>query len=131
MKRIALFIAMAVMSALLLAGCAQKVETSSFGVMSNGEAGVTITAENADKDSSGETDFTIGENVKVVFDATSLTSGKLQMQLKDKDGNELQSLSVSAKESASFDNAEPGEYQVVVSVLEKADGTAKIITEAN
>lgn len=50
------------------------------------------------------------------------------MEFKSAADKELPSASVSAKESSIFDMP-AGEYDVVVSVEEKADGSAKITTE--
>lgn len=128
MKRNFLFAALAAAAVLLLTGCASS-SSSSFGVVSAGDAGITITAQNAEANSSGSTEITVAQEGKAVFDATSLKTGKLQIQLKDAQGNEMQSTSVSAKDKASFDIV-PGEYKAEVSVLEKADGTASFRIDA-
>jgi len=128
MKKLTVWISMMILCAIQLAGCSATSTTSSFGVVSNGDAGVTITAETAEAKSGGSVDFSVGDNEEVVFDCSALTAGKLQAELKDAGGKVVYTVSVSAKESARF-TADPGEYTVDVSVLEKADGKATIKTE--
>ena len=128
MKRIITLVTAAVLAALLLAGC--SASTSSLGITSGADGVITIEAKNASADNNGKVDFTVKENQKIVFDASSLTKGKLEIAFKSKDGSgkEAGSASVSAKATNTFD-IDPGEYEVVVSVLENADGTAKITAQ--
>ena len=128
MKKITIVICLTLLTALALVGCSCSSSSSLFIVESNGQAGITITAKNADASASGTGSITVEENQKVVFDASTLTAGKLKMEFKSAADKELPSASVRAKESSIFDMP-AGEYDVVVSVEEKADGSAKITTE--
>ena len=126
MKKAILFIVAAVLAAMMLAGCS----TSSFEVVSS-SSGATITAKNADTDSTGTWDITMNGNGKIVFDAAGLNKGKLQITLKDaQTGEGKGSASVSANEKNTF-SINAGEYNAEISVLELADGKASLSIEAN
>ena len=99
--------------------------------MVSSSSGATITAKNADTDSTGAWDITMNGNGKIVFDAAGLNKGKLQISLKDaQTGEERGSASVSAKEKNEF-TINAGEYNAEISVLELADGKASLSIEAN
>ena len=123
MKRIALVICLAVLTAFMLTACS----SSSFGVESSGDNGIKITAKNAAVDASATGTLTVEGKQNIVFDAADLITGKLSVLITDEEGSEVVESSVSAKEKAMFDITESGEYTAKVSVLEKADGTATII----
>lgn len=126
MKKAIMLLGAAILAALMLAGCS----TSSFEVVSS-SSGATITAKNADTDSTGAWDITMNGNGKIVFDAAGLNKGKLQISLKDaQTGEEKGSASVSAKEKNEF-SINAGEYNAEISVLELADGKASLSIEAN
>jgi len=124
MKKIVLCFCAALLAVMLLAGCS----ASSFDVVSSGAGGIAITAKNADTSSSAVVDFTVSEDGTVVFDASSLTKGQLKMTLKDGSGKNLSESTVSAAGQSMFDVVS-GEYSVEVSVLETADGEAKITVQ--
>ena len=89
---------------------------------------ITITAENAEAGESADTEFVTENASPVVFDANELTEGKLMVTFKDAEGQTVAESSVSAKNVSTF-NVPAGTYTVVVSVVETATGSAKIIAE--
>ena len=119
---------------LLLSACGQKPV---FGVSTNEDNSISITADRGPKDSMGLGYLTVGENEQVVVDATGMDKdGKLTLrfmagvlgsdELPEEPAYET---SVSGGDSAVF-TAEPGEYTVGVIAQSKITGTARICTEA-
>lgn len=119
---------------LLLSACGQK---SVFGVSTNGDNSISITADHGSKDSMGLGYLTVGENERVVIDATGMDKdGKLSLRFMagvlgsdDFPEEPAYETSVSGGDSAVF-TAEPGEYTVGVIAQSKITGTARICTEA-
>ena len=119
---------------LLLSACGQK---SVFGVSTNEDNSISITADRGPKDSMGLGYLTVGENEQVVIDATGMDKdGKLSLRFMagvlgaDEFPEEAAyETSVSGGDSAVF-TAEPGEYTVEVIVQSVITGTARICTEA-
>ena len=119
---------------LLLSACGQKPV---FGVSTNEDNSISITASRGPKDSMGLGYLTVGENEQIVTDATGMDKdGKLSLRfmagvLGSDDFSEepAYETSVSGGDSAVF-TAEPGEYTVEVIALSKITGTARICTEA-
>ena len=130
MKRLLPFL----LAVLLLSGCGQKPV---FGVSTNDNNSISVTAERGPKDSMGIGYLTVVENERIVIDATGL----------DKDGQLLcrfmlgvlgsddfpeepaYETSVSGGDSAVF-TADPGEYTVEVIAQSTITGTARICTKA-
>ena len=118
---------------LLLSACGQKPV---FGVSTNEDNSISITADRGPKDSMGLGYLTVGENEQVVVDATGMEKdGKLSLRFMagvlgaDEFPEEpAYETSVSGGDSAVF-TAEPGEYTVGVIVQSKITGTARIFTE--
>ena len=119
---------------LLLSACGQKPV---FGVSTNEDNSISITADRGPKDSMGLGYLTVGENEQVVVDATGMDkSGKLSLRfmtgvLGSDDFPDVcaYETTVSGGDSAVF-TAEPGEYTVEVIVQSVITGTARICTEA-
>lgn len=119
---------------LLLSACGQK---SVFGVSTNEDNSISITADRGPKDSMGLGYLTVGENEQVVIDATGMDKdGKLSLRFMagvlgaDEFPEEAAyETSVSGGDSAVF-TAEAGEYTVEVIAQSKITGTARICTEA-
>ena len=119
---------------LLLSACGQKPV---FGVSTNEDNSISITADRGPKDSMGLGYLTVGENEHVVIDATGMDKdGKLTLRFmagvlgSDEFPEEpAYETSVSGGESAVF-TVEPGEYTVGVIAQSKITGTARICTEA-
>lgn len=119
---------------LLLSACGQKPV---FGMSTNGDNSISITADHGPKDSTGLGYLTVGENEQVVVDATSIDKdGKLSLRftagvLGSDDFTEepAYETSVSGGDSAVF-TAEPGEYTVEVIAQSTITGTARICTKA-
>ena len=119
---------------LLLSACGQKPV---FGVSTNEDNSISITADRGPKDSMGLGYLTVGENEQVVIDATSMDKdGKLTLRFmagvlgSDEFPEEAAyETSVSGGDSAAF-TAEPGEYTVGVIAQSKITGTAWIGTKA-
>lgn len=119
---------------LLLSACGQKTV---FGVSTNEDNSISITADRGPKDSMGLGYLTVGENEQVVIDATGMDKeGKLSLRFMAGvlGSNEFPKepayeTSVSGGDSAIF-TAEPGEYTVEVITQSNITGTARICTEA-
>ena len=119
---------------LLLSACGQKPV---FGVSTNEDNSISITADRGPKDSMGLGYLTVGENEQVVVDATGMDKGgKLSLRfmtgvLGSDDFPDVcaYETTVSGGDSAVF-TAEPGEYKVEVIVPSVITGTARICTEA-
>lgn len=119
---------------LLLSACGQKPV---FGVSTNEDNSINITADRGPKDSMGLGYLTVGENEQVVIDATAIDkNGKLTLRFmagvlgSDEFPEEpAYETSVSGGDSAVF-TVEPGEYTVGVIAQSKITGTARICTEA-
>ena len=119
---------------LLLSACGQKPV---FGVSTNEDNSISITADRGPKDSMGLGYLTVGENEQVVVDATGMDKGgKLSLRFmagvlgSDEFPEEpAYETSVSGGDSAVF-TVEPGEYTVGVIAQSKITGTARICTEA-
>lgn len=119
---------------LLLSACGQKPV---FGVSTNEDNSISITADRGPKDSMGLGYLTVGENEQVVIDATGIDkNGKLNLRFmagvlgSDEFPEEpAYETSVSGGDSAVF-TVEPGEYTVGVIAQSKITGTARICTEA-
>ena len=119
---------------LLLSACGQKPV---FGVSTNEDNSISITADRRPKDSMGLGYLTVGENEQVVIDATGIDkNGKLTLRFmagvhgSDEFPEEpAYETSVSGGDSAVF-TVEPGEYTVGVIAQSKITGTARICTEA-
>ena len=127
MKKIMVFLMALVLGTVLLAGCSVEVGGSSFEMSAEGNL-MTITAKNADTDSSVESELELEKNSRIVLDAKKLTAGKLKLTLNDKAGKEVSTTSASAGDSAAI-TADAGNYTVVINVLEKADGEAEVRIE--
>lgn len=119
---------------LLLSACGQKPV---FGVSTDEDNSINITADRGPKDSMGFGYLTVGENEQVVIDATGIDkNGKLTLRFmagvlgSDEFPEEpAYETSVSGGDSAVF-TVEPGEYTVGVIAQSKITGTARICTEA-
>ena len=118
---------------LLLSACGQK---HVFGVSTNEDNSISITADRGAKDSMGLGYLTVGENEQVVVDATGMDKeGKLSLRFVAGvlDSDELPEepayeTTVSGGDSAVF-TVEPGEYTVEVIAQSKITGTARVFTE--
>ena len=135
MKRMKKSLALMLLAMVLLfSACGQKPV---FGVSTNEDNSISITADCGPKDSMGLGYLTVGENEQVVIDATGMnTDGKLSIHFMAGvlDSDEFSEepayeTSVSGGDSAVF-TAEPGEYTVGVIVQSKITGTAQISTKA-
>ena len=119
---------------LLLSACGQKPV---FGVSTNEDNSISITADRGPKDSMGLGYLTVGENEHVVIAATGMDKdGKLTLRFmagvlgSDEFPEEpAYETSVSGGDSAVF-TVEPGEYTVGVIAQSKITGTARICTGA-
>ena len=119
---------------LLLSACGQKPV---FGVSTNGDNSISITADHGPKSSTGLGYLTVGENEQVVVDATSIDKdGKLSIRFTagvlgsdDFPEEPAYETSVSGGDSAVF-TADPGEYTVEVIAQSTITGTARICTKA-
>ena len=121
------------LAALLLSACGQKPV---FGVSTNEDNSISITADRGPKDSVGIGYLTVGENDQVVVDLSGLNAdGKLSLRFmagvlgSDSFPDEpAYETTVSGGDSAAF-TVDPGEYTVGVAVQSKVTGTARIYTE--
>ena len=118
---------------LLLSACGQK---SVFGVSTNGDNSISITADHGSKDSMDLGYLTVGENEQVVIDAAGIDKdGKLSLRFTagvpgsdDVPDEPAYETTVSGGDSAVF-TVEPGEYTVEVIAQSKITGTARVFTE--
>jgi len=118
---------------LLLSGCGQKPV---FGVSTNENNSISITADRGPKDSVGLGYLTVGEGEQIVIDATGLDAGSeisLRFMLgvlgsEDFPDEPAYETTVSGGDSASF-SAEPGEYTVGIKATSKVTGNALVFTE--
>ena len=113
---------------LLLAACGSSL----FNVSSTEDNSISITAENALKDSMGIGYLTVGEDQKVLVEPSLDDQGELRLRfmaglLGSEDFPEEPSLeeTISGTEPVEFE-LEPGEYTVGVTVAKKLTGTAVI-----
>ena len=127
MKKGITFLVIVTLCTFIFAGCI-GMKASSFS-MTAVDNMMTITAENADTDSKADAELEVETKTNLVFDASSLSKGKLKIVLKDADGNIKAEASVSAKETNSF-SVPAGSYTVEVSVLEESTGTAEVRIES-
>ena len=119
---------------LLLSACGKKPV---FGVSTNEDNSISITADRGPKDSMGLGYLTVGENEQVVIDAAGMgKDGKLSIRFMagvpgsdEFSGEPVYETSVSGGDSAVF-TAEPGEYTVEVIAQSKLTGTAQICLKA-
>ena len=129
MKRLLPFL----LAVLLLSGCGQKPV---FGVSTNDNNSISVTADRGPKDSMGIGYLSVGENERIVIDATGLDKdGQLLCRFMlgvlgsdDFPDEPLYETAVSGGDTASFD-AEPGEYTVGIVAKSKVTGNALVFTE--
>lgn len=127
--------ALALLTAMLaLAGCGVKPV---FGVSTNEDNTISITAEKAVKDSVGLGYLTVGENETVVIEPSFEGGGELRIRMMagllgadDFADEPTWEVSFSGTEPIEQEIA-PGEYTVGVTVLEKVTGTALVRTQRN
>ena len=119
---------------LLLSACGK---TPYFGVSTNEDNSISITADRGSKDSMGIGYLNVGTSEQIIADATGMDKGgKLSLRFTAGDsGSEdfpeepAYETTVSGGDRAVF-TVETGEYTVQVAVLSKVTGTARICTEA-
>ncbi len=119
---------------LLLSACGKKPV---FGVSTNEDNSISVTADRAPGGSMGIGYLTVGENERVAVDAAGMNQdGKLSIRFMagvlGSDGFAEEPVSetiVSGGDGVAF-TAEPGEYTVRVAALGRMTGTARISTEA-
>ena len=132
MKRFFVFLLLAAL--LLLSACGQK---AGFGVSTNEDNSISVTADRAPKDSVGIGYLTIGENERVVIDASGLNKGgKLRLRFmagvlgsEDFPDEPSAETTLSGGDSAAF-TTDPGEYTVGIIAESKVTGTVRVYTEA-
>lgn len=121
------------LSILLLSGCGQK---PFFGVSTEEDNRISITADRAPKDSAGIGYLTVSENEQIVIDAAGLNGdGKIRCRFMhgvlgadDFPDEPLYETTVSGGDSSSF-TTEPGEYTVGIIADSKITGSALIFAE--
>ena len=120
------------LAVLMLSGCGQKPV---FGVSTNDDNSISVTADRGPKDSMGLGYLNVDENEQIVIDATGMNDGG-QICCRFTHGvlgsnafpdEPMYETTVSGGDSASF-NAEPGEYTVAVIAESKLNGSARIFT---
>ena len=122
-------LAILLLIALLLAGCGEKAV---FGVSSEEDNTITVTAQKAAEGSRGIGYLTVGENESVVVAANFDNEGKLRVRmfeglLGSDDFNEdfVSETTVTGHGTAEFTIA-PGEYTVAVFADSSFSGSAKL-----
>lgn len=131
-KNLAFLLALCLLAAFVLCGCGEKPV---FGVSTNEDNSISVTADRGAKDSAGLGYLTVGENEQVVLEAHFQTDGEIEVQLRagllgSEDFPEEPSavVTIVGEGTESF-TLEPGEYTVTVKALNKLSGTALIRTE--
>ena len=115
---------------LMLSACGQKPV---FGVSTNEDNSISITADRGPKGSMGLGYVTVGENEQIVIDATGLNrDAKISLRFMagvlgsdDFPDEPAYETTVSGGDLTSF-TAEPGEYTVGVTAQSKVTGTVLI-----
>ena len=122
-------LAILLLAALLLAGCGEK---SVYGVSSEEDNTISVTAQKADAGSRGIGYLTVGENESVVIEANFENNGKLRVRmfeglLGSDEFNEdyLSETTVSGHDTAEF-TIGAGEYTVAIFADDTLTGTAKL-----
>ncbi len=118
---------------LLLSACGKKPV---FGVSTNDDNSISVTADRGPKESAGIGYLTVGEKEQIVVDATGLEKGGTialrfmagVLGSEDFPDEPAFEASVSGGDSATF-SAEPGEYTVGVIAQSTVTGTALIYTK--
>lgn len=126
-------LAILLLIALLLAGCGEK---SVFGVSSEEDNTISVTAVKAGKDSRGIGYLTVGENESMVVAANFENGGKLRVRIfegllgSEEFGDEpVAEATVSGQDTAEF-TIEPGEYTLAVIADTALTGTAMLSVHA-
>jgi hypothetical protein len=119
---------------LLLPGCGQK---PLFGVSTNEDNSISVTAEKGPKDCMGIGYLTVVEGEEVVVDANFNQNGKIRLRFmagvlgSEEFPNEPAfEAEISGADSMRF-RADPGEYTVAVIALSKVSGSALIHSESS
>ena len=121
------------LAALLLSGCGQKPV---FGVSTNDDNSISITADRGSKDSMGLGYLTVAENEQIVIDATGLNNDeKIRCRFMsgvlgsdDFPDESIYDTTVCGGDSASF-TADSGEYTVGIIAVSTVNGSARIFVE--
>ena len=131
-KKLAFLLALALLAALVLSGCGKKPV---FGVSSNEDNTISVTAERGPRDSVGLGYLSVGEGGAVVIESHFQGDGKIQASLfagllgsetfPDEPSYEI-STSGESRVSA---GVESGEYTVVVKAMNTVTGTALLSVE--
>ena len=131
-KKVAVLLALCLLAAFALCGCGEKPV---FGVSSNEDNSISVTADRGPKGSAGLGYLTVGENEQVVLESRFQKDGEIEVQMRagvlgSEDFPEEPSavVTIVGEGTESF-TIEPGEYTVTVKALNKVSGTALIRTE--
>lgn len=121
---------LAVVTALSITGCSTK--KSMLGIATNEDNTITVTMENAEKDSGGTGTINVAEG-EHVYVASEMTSGKVIVNFERGDeGDKVNppvDYEITGNETTEYvlDNLE---YTVEFKVTEEANGTIKVYTDA-
>ena len=131
-KKLAFLLALCLLAAFVLCGCGEKAV---FGVSTNEDNSISVTADRGAKDSAGLGYLTVGENEQVVLESHLQKDGEIEVQMRagllgsaDFPDEPSAIVTIVGEGSESF-TIEPGEYTVTVKALNKVSGTALIRTE--
>ena len=131
-KNLAILLSLCLLAAFVLCGCGEKPV---FGVSSNDDNSISVTAERGPKDSAGLGYLSVGENEQVVLEAHFQGDGKIEVQMRagvlgsESFSDEPSSITTIVGEGTESFTIEPGEYTVTVKALSKVTGTALIRVE--
>ena len=130
-KKLTVLLALCLLAAFVLCGCGEKPV---FGVSTNEDNSISVTADRGPKGSAGLGYLTVGENEQVVLESQFQKDGEIEVQMRagllgSEDFPEEPSavLTIVGEGTESF-SIEPGEYTVTVKALNKVSGTALIRT---
>ena len=131
-KNLAILLSLCLLAAFVLCGCGEKPV---FGVSTNDDNSISVTADRGPKDSAGLGYLSVGENEQVVLEAHFQGDGKIEVQLRagllgsESFQEEASAVVTIVGEGTEGFTVEPGEYTVTVKALSKVTGTALIHTE--
>ena len=131
-KKLTVLLALCLLAAFVLCGCGEKPV---FGVSSNEDNSISVTADRGPKGSAGLGYLTVGENEQVVLESQLQKDGEIEVQMRagllgsESFSDEPSSITTIVGAGTESFTVEPGEYTVTVKALSKVSGTALIRTE--
>lgn len=125
-KKSFLIAVLAVVMAFIVAGCGAG-SVSMFGVETNDDNTVTVTAKNGSKDSEGTANLTVGEGEEIVIDHVIEDKGQIQITFYDPGDHETAVTDYTAEGTEQGIIGLPaGDYDLSIKALTEVSGTVNI-----